>query len=147
MKTLDKNIGIFAKIMTLWLWGGFLYYVIEMWWRHEFSHPSMFIVGGLCFLLLGGINNYLPWRMGIIWQILIGAGTVTVIEFLSGLIINVWLQLNVWDYSDMPFNLLGQICLQYSFAWIILSAIGIFLDDYLRWKLYGEIKPHYYSLF
>ena len=128
--------------MTLWLWGGFLYYGIETLWR-GFSHPTMFIVGGFCFLLLGGINNCLPWRMGLMWQALTGAGAITVVELLSGLIINRWLGLNVWDYSDMALNVFGQICLLYSLAWIFLSAAGIFIDDYLRWKLYGEEKPHY----
>jgi uncharacterized membrane protein len=103
----------------------------------------MFIVGGICFLLLGAINNYLPWKMGLALQALIGASGVTAVELISGLIINRWLQLGVWDYSEMPLNLLGQICLPYVAAWIVLSVVGILLDDYLRWKLYGEEQPHY----
>ena len=130
------------KLFTLWLWGGFVYYCIELAWRHE-SHPSMFIVGGLCFVLIGGINNYLPWHMGLIWQSLLGASAVTVVEFISGLIINVWLRLDVWDYSSLPFNILGQVCLAYFFAWIPLSVFGIVLDDYLRWRLFDDEKPRY----
>ena len=130
------------RTATLWLWGGFIYYCVELLWRGH-SHPSMFIVGGICFLLLGVINNYLPWTMGLVKQALVGAATITAVEFISGLILNVRLGFNIWDYSDAPLNILGQICLPYSFAWIFLSVIGIFLDDYLRWKLYGEQKPHY----
>ena len=51
--------------------------------------------------------------------------------------------LGVWDYTDMPFNLMGQICLPFSAAWIVVSAAAILLDDWLRWQLYGEDKPHY----
>ena len=134
--------GKALKLVTLWLWGGFIYYCIELAWR-GFSHPSMFIVGGVCFVLIGGVNNYLPWRMGLVWQALIGAAAVTAVEFVGGLIINRWLGLGVWDYSGVPGNILGQVCLPYFFAWIVLSVVGIFLDDYLRWKLYGEERPHY----
>ena len=132
----------FLRLMTLWLWGGFIYHCIEFLWR-GYSHPSMFIVGGVCFLIIGGINNYIPWSIGLVWQALIGAAAVTVIELISGIVLNLWLGLGIWDYSHLPFNVFGQICLTYSLIWAALSAVGIFLDDYLRWKLYGEQRPTY----
>ena len=130
------------RMATLWLWGGFVYYMIELAWRGN-SHPSMFVVGGLCFLLLGSINNCLSWNMWLVWQAIIGAVGITIIEFSAGLIVNLWLKLNVWDYSNLPMNILGQICLPYTLLWIPLAIIGILLDDYLRWKLYGEECPQY----
>ena len=130
------------KSITLWLWGGFIYYAIELAWR-GFSHPAMFAVGGLCFLIIGNINNVFPWGMGLIWQSLLGGLIITAIEFLSGLILNVRFSLNIWDYSDMPYNFMGQICLPFSAAWVILAGVAICLDDYLRWRLFGEEKPHY----
>ena len=132
----------FLRIMTLWLWGGFIFYCIELLWR-GYSYPSMFVVGGVCFLIIGGINNYLPWSLGVVWQALIGAAAVTIIELISGIILNIWLGLGIWDYSHLPFNLWGQISLTYSLIWVALSVAGIFLDDYLRWKLYGEQRPEY----
>ena len=139
----EREMSRFLRIMSLWLWGGAIYYAIELCWR-GYSHESMFIVGGICFLILGVINNYLPWNLGLAWQALIGAVSITAVELLSGLIINRWLGLGVWDYSDVPFNILGQVCLPYTVAWIFLSAIGIYLDDYLRWRLYDEQKPKYF---
>jgi uncharacterized membrane protein len=68
---------------------------------------------------------------------------ITTTELVSGLIINRRLGLTLWDYGELPFNLLGQICLQYSLMWIVISAAGIVIDDYLRWKLYGEARPRY----
>jgi uncharacterized membrane protein len=130
------------KHITLWLWGGCLYYLLEIAWRGR-SHPSMFIVGGLCFVLLGGINNWLPWSMGLVWQSLIGTVAVTVVEFLAGLIINVRLGLAVWDYANMPLNILGQACLPFAAAWIPISALGIILDDWLRHWIFDEEKPRY----
>ena len=131
-----------VRLVTLWLWGGFVYYCVELLYRGH-SHPSMFIAGGVCFLLLGAVNNYLPWHLGLVWQALIGAGIITAVEFIAGLIVNVWLGLAVWDYSGLPFNVLGQISLLYSLYWIPLAAVGVLLDDFLRWKLYGEQKPQY----
>ena len=64
-------------------------------------------------------------------------------EFAAGCVLNLWLGLGVWDYTDMPFNLMGQICLPFSAVWIVVSAAAILLDDWLRWRLYGEDKPHY----
>jgi uncharacterized membrane protein len=132
----------FLRISTLWLWGGFVYYVIETLWRGH-SHPSMFVVGGLCFLLIGGLNNHLPWDMSFLLQSLLGAAIVTVAELVSGVILNIVLGLGVWDYSRAPLNLWGQVCLPFSLLWALVSAFAIWLDDYLRWKLFAEEKPRY----
>ncbi len=130
------------RLTTLWLWGGFVYYVIEIVWR-GFSHPSMFTLGGFCFLLLGGLNNWFSWDLGLVWQALIGAAAVTAAEFCAGLILNIWLGLGVWDYAALPLNVLGQVCLPLCGIWAGLSVVGILLDDYLRWKLFGEERPRY----
>ena len=74
---------------------------------------------------------------------LIGSCIATVIEFISGLIINVWLGLDVWDYSNLPLNVMGQICLPFSIIWFFMSLLCIVLDDYLRYWFFGEEKPHY----
>lgn len=130
------------KLCVLALIGGITYMLIELAWR-GYSHISMFILGSLCFLLLGGINEFLPWEFGFVWQMLIGAGIVTILELIFGIVVNVWLELEVWDYSNLPFNFMGQICLPFSFAWTLLSGVAIVVDDYLRYWLFGEEKPHY----
>ena len=130
------------KLCILALIGGITYVLIELAWR-GYSHISMFILGSLCFLLLGGINEFLSWELGFVWQMLIGAGIVTILELIVGIVVNVWLGLEVWDYSNLPFNFMGQICLPFSFAWTLLSGVAIVVDDYLRYWLFGEEKPHY----
>lgn len=122
--------------------GGIVYVGIETLWR-GYSHWTMFIVGGLCFVLLGSINEYYSYDMSLVRQMLIGACIVTMVEFLSGCIVNIWLGWNIWDYSDMPFNILGQICLPYTVLWFLLSGPAIILDDYLRYWWFGEEKPRY----
>lgn len=126
--------------LVLFCIGGLAYVLIELLWR-GYSHWSMFIVGGMCFILIGGINEYYPWDMPLWQQMLISTVIVTVIEFVAGLILNIWLKLGVWDYSGLPLNFMGQICLLFSIVWFFLSLIAIILDDYLRHWLFGEEFP------
>ena len=128
--------------ITLISVGGLLYLLIEVLFRGE-THWTMFVVGGLCFWMIGLINEIMPWEMSFWKQCLIGALIVTAIEFVSGCIINLWLGWNVWDYSEMPLNIMGQVCLPFSIAWVFVSACAIILDDYLRYWLYEEEKPKY----
>lgn len=131
-----------VKAFVLFCTGGLLYLTIELLWR-GYSHWSMFIVGGLCFVLLGLINEIFTYHMPMVRQMLIGACIVTAVELASGCVINLWLGWNVWDYSDMPFNILGQVCLPYMGLWFLLSGAAIILDDYLRYWWFWEEYPHY----
>lgn len=131
-----------AKYLTLFIWGGFVYSIIELLWR-GYTHWSMFVAGGVLFLIIGGLNSFLPWSFSFLRQCMIGACIITLFELIFGLILNVWLGLGVWDYSHLPFNLMGQICLGFSIAWIAVSGIAIVLDDYLRYWLFDDEKPHY----
>lgn len=133
-----KNI---IKYIILFCVGGCAYYSIEIIAR-GFSHWTMFMVGAICFILIGVINEITP-KMPLLKQMLLSAIIVTFIEFISGCILNIWLGLNIWDYSDEPFNLLGQINLKHTIYWFLLSSVGIVLDDYIRYYLFKEEKPKY----
>ena len=130
------------KHVALVLTGGCIYYAIEILWR-GYSHWSMFLLGGICFLFLGMINEVIPWEMELWKQAVIGTVMITFLEFAVGCVVNLWLGWNVWDYSNVPFNVLGQICLPYIILWFPLTIVGIVLDDYLRYWLFNEEKPHY----
>ena len=121
--------------------GGMGYMLLELIWR-GWSHGSMFVVGGLCFLLIGNLNTLLP-DMPLVMQAVVGAVIVSAVELLSGLLINVYLGLQVWDYSNLPFSFMGQICVGYFFLWIIVAFFAVFLDDFLRQRLFGEELPIY----
>ena len=130
------------KAAILFLIGAAAYALIEVAFR-GYTHWTMAVLGGILFLLLGGLNEWIPWEMPLALQCVIGAVIVTVAEFVAGLILNVWLGLGIWDYSDVPGNILGQICPQFIFAWLGLSLVAIILDDWLRHWLFGEARPHY----
>lgn len=132
----------YLKYLFLFTTGGLLYNILELAWRDR-THWTMFILGGLCFICLGLINELVPWELPLWKQALLGAGIITVLEFLTGCFINLWLGWQVWDYSQMPGNLLGQVCPQFFVLWIPVSLAGIVSDDYLRYWLFNEEQPHY----
>lgn len=129
------------KYLILLAIGGNVYCGIEILVR-GFTHWTMFLVGGICFILIGIINEITP-KMPLVRQMLLSAVIITVAEFVSGCILNIWLDLDIWDYSNETFNLLGQISLKHTIYWFLLSCVGIILDDYVRHFLFGEEKPHY----
>lgn len=101
----------------------------------------MFAVGGICFVLVGLINEIFTWDMPLIQQQAISAVMITIVELLAGLLINC--NYAIWDYRDMPLNIMGQVCLPYTILWFFLSLPAIILDDYLRYWIFHEDKPHY----
>lgn len=137
-----KMYSKFLKYELLFFVGAFLYYSLEVLFR-GYSFLAMAVCGGLCFLLCGAINEK-DRCMPLVLQMATAAVGITVIELIAGLVLNVSLGLNMWDYSSMPGNVLGQICPQFMVIWFFLSAVGIILDDVLKWKLFGEEKPHYH---
>lgn len=135
MKQVTKNIILFLA-------GGILYVLCEILWR-GYSHWTMFVLGGICFLYAGIQNEFISWDKPLVLQSLQVALFITIAEFITGCIVNLWLGWDVWNYSNLPFNLLGQICIPYSLLWIPLGAIAIIVDDYLRYAYFDEEKPHY----
>lgn len=117
--------------------GGVCYYNIEIFWR-GYSHWAMAIVGGISFLLVGLINEYLEWETPLALQCLIATGYILAVEFVSGCIINLGFGLNVWNYSELKCNLMGQICVQYAIIWYFVSAVAIVFDDFVRWIAFNE---------
>ena len=131
-----------CKLIFLFVVGGLLYAVIEILWR-GYTHWTMAILGGMCFLVCGGLNECLSWDTPLWIQALICCMAITAAELVAGLVLNVWLGLNIWDYSGLPYNLAGQVCLGYSCLWYMLSIPAILLDDWLRYCFFAEERPRY----
>ncbi len=130
------------KHAILALIGGIIYGALELLFRGH-THWTMIVLGGVCFVTVGLINELIPWEMPLVVQMLCGAIIITALEFGCGCIVNIWLGLNVWDYSKLWGNFLGQICPLFSTIWYFISLIAIVLDDHLRFWLFGEEMPHY----
>jgi uncharacterized membrane protein len=139
-KTLIKKIGLFIT-------SGYIYYLLECLYR-GYSHVSMFIlVGLLSVLVIDTPNNIYGYDLDYRLQVLISSILATVGECITGLIVNVWLKLNVWDYSDLPFTFaFGQCNLFFCIAWVFLiGLIGIPYCDAYNYYIAkdGDIAPYY----
>lgn len=112
----------FSNIRTMeiivFLIGGLSYGLIEILYR-GYTHWSMVLTGGaviLTFYYLIPLLFQIP-----LWaSALLGAAIITAYEFAIGCIVNLWLKMGVWDYTDCPGNILGQICPQFSGCWFLL---------------------------
>lgn len=100
---------------------------LELLWR-GWSHGSMFLAGGICFLLIGHLGEIKP-VLPLPGGILVGAGIITMVELAAGLIVN--REYQVWDYRDQAGNFLGQICPLFSLLWIPVSLAAMVLYNTL----------------
>ncbi|MGN0601227.1 MAG: hypothetical protein ACI4I7_00805 [Oscillospiraceae bacterium] len=131
------------KYFAVFIIGAVIYGCIEIAAR-GFTHITMGLLGGLSMIAIHVSNNGRREGMNYFVQLASITFFITAIEFISGEILNVMLGMNIWDYSDIPMNFDGQICLPFVGIWIILAAAGIALDDFLRWKMFGEDKNFRY---
>ena len=130
------------KALILSLMGGDLYCMVELIWRGH-THWSMFLLAAVLSLPLDLANEHMAWERPLWLQALMGGGVITLAELGAGLILNVWLKLDIWDYSHLPFNLMGQICPQFAALWWGLCMMFIPIFDWLRWAVEGREQPHY----
>ncbi len=128
------------KYAVLFIVGGLVYIGIETLWRGRTDITS-FIMGGTAMIITGSLNEFYSWKIPVWCQMLISCAFITVMEFFVGTLFNS--DYHIWDYRDLWLNINGQICLGYSVLWFWLSFVGIVLDDFIRWKFFGEDKPRY----
>lgn len=121
------------KYFLVFLIGAAGYPLLEIIWRGH-SHPSMALAGGICFLIIYILSIKLI-KVNIFEKALYGAASITFIELIFGFIFNIILNMNVWDYSALPLNFHGQICLRYFLIWTFLCfalfPLCKFLDRYI----------------
>ena len=110
----------------VYLFGGIMYGLMEVIWRGH-THWTMTLTGGTALLILYIINIKMS-NCNIFLKCLIGASAITLLEFTVGVIINIILKWNVWDYSNRPLNILGQVCPLFFF--FSLSRFSVFSHSF-----------------
>ena len=90
----------------------------------------MFLAGGTCFLLLGKLSRL---KLNPIIKSIFGAAAITGVELAAGLLVN--RDFTVWDYRQLPFSFLGQICLPFSLLWIPVGLCGMTLYRTMERKM------------
>lgn len=121
----------FWKKSLLFYLGGCAYMAMELLWR-GWSHGSMFLAGGICFLLIGHLGEVKP-KLPLPLRAVAGAGIITMVELGVGLLVN--RNYTVWDYRDQPWNLWGQVCPLFTVLWIPIALAAIFLYRVLNRQL------------
>ncbi len=127
-KMLKSDTAIFSL-------GGIIYGIIEIIYR-GYTHWTMLITGGVCCLAV--FKTFVLMKpCSVFKRCAVGSMIITFIELICGCIVNLRLNMNVWDYSDKKINFLGQICLANSIMWGLLSFPICFISSKLK-RLYLE---------
>ena len=117
---------------VIFLTGSIGYGALEILWR-GYTHPSMIAAGGICFTLLHIMNtksDFTPMQ-----KVIAGAAVITAVEFVFGCVFNVVLGLGVWDYSDRPFNLYGQICAEFTAIWALIAYLSSYVSEFIESRM------------
>ena len=118
------------SLILKFLIGGTLYGLIEILWR-GYTHWTMVLTGGTCFLILSKVFVFFK-KYGVVLMATCGAIVITAVELMVGIVANIILKMQVWDYSKLKGNILGQICPQFSFLWFLLClplAFAVYLKQ------------------
>lgn len=119
----------------IFLLGGVIYSAVEVIFR-GYTHWSMTLTAGLSLLIMYRHFDSHP-EEGILTRCLFGMVTITTLEFIAGCIFNIALNYDVWDYSDMYLNFMGQICPTFCAAWFLISLPAAIICEYVRSRFSG----------
>ncbi len=86
-----------------------------------------------------------PLRSNLIVLFLGSTVLLTLLEFITGFVLNHVFHSRWWDYSDKPFQLGGYICLPFSLMW---GVAGTFVIEVLQDLIFELVKffPHFPGL-
>lgn len=123
------------ELLLIYVLGAELYGMIEILWRGR-THWTMLLCGGACFTIMYIISAAaIPFWL----KCALSALSITFIELIVGILVNIILGWNIWDYSGMAFNFLGQICPTFCFFWLMLSVPGLILCSIMRRLLQSSL--------
>lgn len=142
---MDLKNKILKHYLPLFYIGATTYCTIEVWFR-GYSYRFMSIVGGICFLLIAYLKEYMPWSTPIVFQMFVSAIIITMLEAISGNFALYVLGIRMWDYSNMWLPMYNDfICPLFSFLWFLLSGVAIVLSDSIRYYwMHDGTRPRYH---
>ena len=135
---------ILKHYLPIFYIGATTYCTIEVWFR-GYSYRLMSIVGGICFLLIAYLKEYMPWDTPMVFQMFVSAIIITMLEAISGNFALYFLGIRMWDYSNMWLPMYNDfVCPLFSFLWFLLSGIAIVLSDSIRYYwMHDGTRPRY----
>lgn len=120
MKELITGNSVWIEILIFVLGAG-AYGLLEIIFRGH-THWTMLLTGGACILTIYYLQEWL-FEQPLVLAALAGAMIITFYEFFVGVIVNLRFGWNVWDYSALSGNILGQICPAYTCIWFCLCFL------------------------
>ncbi len=121
-----------SQLLFSFLMGYFCYSLIEIVMR-GYTHWTMSLTGGAVLSVLYAINS--RSSVTLVRSCVAGTLVITATELTVGIFDKVIMPWHVWDYSDMPFNFLGQICIPFSCLWFVLCIPARLLCRQMRQAL------------
>lgn len=137
---------IILKNTILFLIGFCVYITIEVLYR-GFSYPLMGLCAGIAIVILDKINDLISWNVDVLWQCLFGALLITLMELIIGKMFIAGYLPVMWDYSSVPLNYQGIICVPFSVVWMALSFVAIIVADAINYYVFKEKPVPYYKCF
>ena len=140
--------GCWVLSVLMWTWGGAAYFLLEVAYKTARGEPeriswTMLVLAAILCIPIERAGAEMPWDVPLWMQAAGCAVLVTATELIAGLILNVWLGLGVWDYSDLWGNLWGQICPQFAAIWWGRCLVFIPVFDWMRYAVAGGERPRY----
>lgn len=129
------------KYPILFFLTGMCYSQLELLAR-GFTYLPMTFIGGAAVTLVGALTRRRDASTLKMWQVCaLGMLLILDVEYISGWICNLRLHMGLWSYDGDFGNLNGQICLRNALVWFMLVPLAVWINQALRWKLFGEPRP------
>lgn len=119
-----------------WMWESiYVSFKKKRWVNRGFMHgPLLPIYGSGAVIVLAAT---LPVKEHVILVFLFGMISATLLEYITGTVMEAIFHVRYWDYSEKPLNINGHICLFCSIAWGIFSVLmeSLLHQPIERWVL------------
>ena len=121
-----------------WMWEGFLYlFKDDMYVNRGFLTGPWLPIYGMGAVMLELLFH--RWRDRPIMIFVSSMLICTVLEYLTGWYLELTWEVKWWDYSGMPWNLHGRICLLSSLLFGVGGMLLVWVAAPLIWLLYRKI--------
>lgn len=136
--SLYMNLEVFNRALYGEMVG---FYGITKWSAMGYTSIYMGILAGFLSLIIAFLCDNPKYFNFKVWQkVLIGGSIITLAELVTGILLNIILQLNIWYYDGI--NFMHQISLMNSVLWfIVITPLIICLDSHLTYYIYKEDEP------
>lgn len=111
--------------------------------------PRGFLYGPICPIYGVGvllmILFFAPLQENLLVFYFVAVSIMTVWEYLVGWFLETTTHIKYWDYSHIPFNIKGRVCLPASLLWGVLSYVAVFLIHPTVARMLGSLASwlHY----